>query len=81
MTENPDNSVDWDRLPLGEAIRALRKSYADLHQLITDTIPEEDREAFRRDVEAILAESKAGAAGLDELEAGLLGLEPPAGSA
>jgi len=73
--------IDLDELrsmPLPEAAQALRRSLAKLEQLIDDTFPdEEERAAFRAAIAPILAEHRADAAGLDELEAGIRQLKAP----
>jgi hypothetical protein len=69
------------RLPLPEAVRILRRSLQELERSIDDTIPAEDREAFRRAIAPFLAEHKADAAGLDELEVGVRALTPAQGTA
>jgi len=77
--------IDLDRLPnlpLPEAVQALRQSLSDLEALIDSTFPdEEEREAFRRVIAPILAEHKADAAGIDELEAGIRVMAPAQGTA
>jgi len=77
--------IDPDQLrnlPLPEAVRALRQSLTDLKQLIASTFPdEEEREAFRHAIAPILAEHRADAAGLDELEAGICANAPAQGTA
>ena len=84
--QKPDLSYErMQRLPLAEAIDALRQNLEWIDQLITDTFPDpKEAEAFRAHIAPILAEHRADHAALDEMEAGLTGLldrAPAAGTA
>jgi hypothetical protein len=59
--------------PLAEAVAALRRSHDEINRMIDEMVPDPDARAYLR---KILNQDR-----LDEMEAGLLAMQPIAGTA
>jgi hypothetical protein len=80
----PDLSPErLQRLPLTKAIDELRQNLEWINRQVDEAFPNDPQEAaeFRAFVASFLAEHRADHAALDEMEAGLLAIAPPAGVA
>jgi hypothetical protein len=80
----PDLSPErLQHMPLLDAVDELRQNLKRIDRQVDEAFPDDPQEAaeFRAWIASFLAEHRADHAALDEMEAGLLTIQPTAGTA